>query len=192
MRRALIFAGALVSFAIASRAASSGGGVLIPDLPLGDPQPKLGPKSVPFQASRALWCSPGHYITSWNLQELQTDLDLPGPANNFVGGIFAVCDDGFSLGYVSYSYKSDSDCKNVRKVDATLLQSPQASYLENADGFTSITYRHGTWLDSLLNVGGYGGDGGSASCPDDMLIIGYTAAASCYGVTHFQAICGTV
>lgn len=58
--------------------------------------------------------------------------------------------------------------------------------MQRSEWLRAICDRHGTWLDSLLNVGGYGGDGGSASCPDDMLIIGYTAAASCYGVTHFQ------
>ena len=99
---------------------------------------------MPFQASKASWCSQGHFITAWNLQVLQTDLGLPGPANDFLGRVSAVCDDGYELDYVSYSYDSDLRCKGVREVNANLL--PQTDSLTSPSGFTSITYR---WVPGL-------------------------------------------
>ena len=59
---------------------------------------------------------------------------------DFLGKVSAVCDDGYELDYVSYSYDSEPACKNVRKVSAKLL--PRAeSTPDSSNGFTSITYR---------------------------------------------------
>ena len=52
---------------------------------------------------------------------------------------------------------------------------------------TSPDCRPGIWVDQLLGIGGNGGDSRTtASCPDDRKIVGFQAAAMCFGITVFQ------
>ena len=41
-------------------------------------------------------------------------------------------------------------------------------------------------MDAFLGVGGTGGKAGYARCPDGDVIVGFSAANSCFGVTNLQ------